>query len=1381
MEPLAKVYDPRAVEPEVYAQWERAGAFRSKPDGRAHEQTFTIVMPPPNVTGALHLGHALNNTLQDILTRYHRMRGFNTLWQPGTDHAGIATQAVVERRIRETEGKTRHELGREELVRRIWQWKDEYERRIINQLKLMGCSADWERNRFTFDEGMSKAVRHMFFKLFKDGLIFRGKRLVNWDTQLQTAVSDDEVYYETVKGHFWHFKYPVIPSDGATKRRSDEESLPPYQGGTQGGHEPEFVIIATTRPETMLGDTAVAVHPDPEAFLSAEEVKLRESLATAAGKDRAEIEAKLAAIAERRQTHLPQLLQLRDMALAGRKLLLPLVEREIPLIADEWANPMLGSGCVKITPAHDPNDYDVGLRHKLPMINVLTPDGKVARIVEGDGSVNPHSGDYEGLEFSSDGRRKVVADLEARGLIESIEDRDIELGHSDRSKLPIEPFLSDQWFVRTAEPQASACAISPATSEAQASASASARAMSRSPDLSQGATLLTWTTYGTWLPGNERGSVSRAPRDTGRQELRNLPGEPYDGDDPSREANAAERLEGEPVYLNPSHAGVMLKTFAEVCVRHGIEPLALAIMRNHVHVLCQGEQHGRELLQLFKGNASRSLGLQFELRDSPRWWTKSGSRRRIRAGADLTAAIEYVKQQESPLSLWSFDVETSPDAALFTATWADAERSAARDSKTAGVAQAEACGSVGLAQAAMDAVTDGQIQVFPSRYAKTYLDWLGEKRDWCISRQLWWGHRISVWRQRFGEDDGAIQITREIGNAKRPLKTLAIQAPQLDNVQEWNESIRRWTNEGRIAATIQKHDFQLRTAGDVAQSFSVRDPEGHDRDIVEYLHSKGFSEDPDVLDTWFSSALWPFSTLGWPQETPHLKQYYPGSVLCTSRDIITNWVARMVMFGLYAFGRVPFDHVYVHPKILDGRGETMSKSKGNGVDPVDIIQTHGADALRYSMADLTTETQDIRMPVDYLCPHCGKLTDQSIALKAEEQNRKSRGEKLERKLQPADCTKVRCSHKECGKEFATQWAPGDLKEKLSLGRETSEKFELGRNFCNKLWNAARFAFMNLRAAGFSPREDSNAKDTPASARAEARGSLLPEDRWILARLSETVREYHRCLKEYQFAASVKVLREFFWDSLCDWYLELTKPRLAGEGIKGSGDQGVAQQVLAFCIDQCLRLWHPTIPFITEHLWQQLNQIAPRRGMPGLVDLTTDGLLIVAKFPPVEGYPAFDDDTIVTVFGELQDATRGVRELRSGCNVPPKDKVKVTVVVPAKHIESFRAQSHILRHMAGIGELGIVSQGKRPRNAASMTMKGLRVFVHDVSDDEAERGRTKKSIETVEKQIAGKESKLANAQFVANADPVVVTAERERLAELLDQRDTLRAHLAELNE
>ncbi|MCY2994931.1 MAG: class I tRNA ligase family protein, partial [Planctomycetota bacterium] len=413
-ESLPNRFDYAEAQPRLYAWWEQQGYFRAEPN--SGRPPFCIVIPPPNVTGALHLGHALNNSLQDILIRMKRMQGFETLWMPGTDHAGIATQAVVERRLKEEENQTRHDLGRAKLVERIWQWKAEYEARILGQLKQMGCSCDWRRTRFTLDDVCARAVRCTFFDLFQKGLIYRGKRLVNWDTYLQTAVSDDEVFHEEVKGHFWELRYPVID---------------PQPG------EPTHVTVATTRPETMLGDTAVAVHPDPTGALNQAEATLLEKIAKAPAKEQEDLEIQLAAIRQRRETMLPQLIQLRDMARDGRQVLLPLANRPIPLIADPWAKPELGSGCVKITPAHDPNDYDVGKRQGLPMINLLNPNG----------TLNAHAGKYQGLTVHK-ARTQVVADLEQLDLLGAVEDRLIDLAHSDRSKTPIEPYLADQWFVR---------------------------------------------------------------------------------------------------------------------------------------------------------------------------------------------------------------------------------------------------------------------------------------------------------------------------------------------------------------------------------------------------------------------------------------------------------------------------------------------------------------------------------------------------------------------------------------------------------------------------------------------------------------------------------------------------------------------------------------------------------------------------------------------------------------------------------------------------------------------------------------------------------------------------------------------------------------------
>ena len=1048
----SKSYEPATTEKQIWELWEKGGYFHPRPDSRPKEQRFCVMIPLPNVTAALHLGHALNNTLQDILTRLNRMRGANTLWMLGTDHAGIATQATVEKFIFEKEKKTRHDLGREEMVRRIWEWKAKFGGRIIEQLKLMGCSGDYQRERFTLDEGCAKAVRHTFFKLFKDGLIYRGKRLVNWDTQLHTAVADDEVYHETVKGHFYHFKYPIID---------------PRPG------EPIHVHIATTRPETMLGDTAVAVHPEPDRELDRTEAELRARLADASAKERPELEAALANIADRRRTHLPTLLKLRDMARAGRMVMLPLVNRPIPLICDEWARPDLGSGCVKITPAHDPNDYEVGQRHHLPMVNVMTEDGKIARIVEPDGSVNPNSSEYEGLRFSTKGREKVVADMQAAGLVEQIEDRLIEVGHSDRSKTPIEPFLSDQWFVKM-------------------------------------------------------------------------------GDLPPEQAAKIEGLRG----------------------------------------------------------------------------------------------------------------------------------------------------ASGLNQLAMDAVTSGRVRFFPERYARSYLDWLAEKRDWCISRQLWWGHRIPVWTLKEPIDDATE------GAGRRSL-------------EEMNHLTVEWFIPGCLREGDDPTREPLGTArrhGDL--HCCLKDPPtAADCAILERL---GFVEDPDVLDTWFSSALWPHSTLGWPDADPKDEQtdlgfWYPTNVLITAREIITLWVARMVMTGLYNVGDIPFSDVIIHSVIQDGQGRKMSKTLGNGVDPQDIIEEYGADALRFTLAEQATETQDIRLPV--------------------------------------------------------------TPKKLPDGRtiNVSERFEKGRNFCNKLWQASTgYVMSNLE--GYC-------------ARPLAVADLRLEDRWILSRMTACLTDLNDALARYRFSEAMKVLYRFMWDEYCSWYIEMTKPRLMdpSRDRQGSGHdaRGTAQQLLVYVLDQLLRMLHPFIPFVTEAIWQKLHESARHRGLDRVRE--SEPVLVMAAWP--QANPALRDEQVEADMGVLQGIIRGIREIRTLVNdyrgrtrqptlrTLPEAVVRAQAAVCAL-VETYRGFVTLL---AGCDDLRVGVDLEKPKGAMSRIDGGVQVYVSVA--DLVDLAEVRKAEEAKLAELRGAwqraERQLANEDFTRRADPAVVAQARERAGDLADQIRLVEQHLRDL--
>jgi valyl-tRNA synthetase len=1011
---LPKQYDAESAQRQWYKFWEEKGYFHSEPN--AGRKPYCIVIPPPNVTGALHLGHALNNTLQDILIRQKRMQGYEALWMPGTDHAGIATQAVVERRLLSEEGQTRHDLGRAKLVERIWKWKNDYQARIIGQLKRMGCSCDWQRTRFTLDPVCARAVRHTFFSLFRQRLIYRGKRLVNWDTFLQTAVSDDEVFHEAVPGHFWYFRYPVIDA---------------------GPGEPEYVTIATTRPETMLGDTAVAVHPDPAAALAEAERELEARLAAAAEKQKAEIQAELDDVRQRRETLLPKLMVLRNMALAGRQLMLPLLDRRIPLVADVWAKPQMGTGCVKITPAHDPNDYEVGLRQHLPMVNVLNLDG----------TLNECAGPYQGLAVM-EARERVVADLKNLGLVDNVEDRVVELAHSDRSKTPIEPLLTDQWFV--------------------------------------------------------------------------------------------------------------------------------------------------------------------------------------------------------------------------------------------GMGQ--------LAQTAMDAVLDGRVKIFPGRYAKGYLDWLGEKRDWPISRQLWWGHQIPIWYCKTASED----------DLKKAF------AGRNDVVWQRDEQYGQWL----ICA--QEADL----AEDAVAGHALR-------------------RDPDVLDTWFSSALWPHSTLGWPEQTPELKYYYPTNVLITSRDIITLWVARMVLTGLYNVGEVPFHDVYIHPKILDAFGEGMSKSKGNGVDPLDVIDKFGADSLRFGLAYLTTETQDIRIPVDFECPHCGVLVEQT---------------QKNRVLPRITCPK-------CGQDFATQWAEKEADQALPRAPVVSERFELGRNFCNKLWNASRFVLMNLE--GYSPaRLDDD--------------ELLLEERWILSRLATVTENVTTALAEYRFADAARLLYQFAWDEFCSFYVEMAK-----WGLQQQQARATAQRILAHTLDTILRLLHPIIPFLTEEVWQLLGKIAPRRGLQDPQRAAES--ISIAAWP--EADVSRRDPQIEEQFAHFQQVLRAVREIRSRQNVPPKQQIAFSVRCEPTVVKLLEPMGPYFTLMAGARPTAWGPEVTAPALSSDVALPGIEVYVDlaGLIDVGAEIARKKDDLVRLESLVAAKEKKLTNANFVQRAPAEVVQKERDSLKDLQDQLTATAAVLERLRQ
>jgi valyl-tRNA synthetase len=929
---MDKAYTPGDIERRIYERWETSGSFAPGGDG----QPYCIMLPPPNVTGTLHMGHAFQHTLMDALTRWHRMRGFSSLWQPGTDHAGIATQMVVERQLA-AESKHRLDLGRDAFVERVWKWKAESGSTITRQMRRLGTSVDWSRDKFTMDPELSRAVTEVFVRLHDEGLIYRGKRLVNWDPVLLTAVSDLEVLSEEENGSLWHIRYPIV-------------------GG--GGH----VVVATTRPETLLGDTAVAVNPDDERYQD----------------------------------------------LVGKQLDLPLTGRTIPVIADSYVDATFGSGCVKITPAHDFNDYEMGLRHNLPQINIFTPDAKL--------NENAPTA-YRGMD-RFEARKKIVVDLEALGLIEKIEPHKLKVPRGDRTSAVIEPYLTDQWYVKIAP----------------------------------------------------------------------------------------------------------------------------------------------------------------------------------------------------------------------------------------------------LAGPALAAVEDGRIRFVPETWAKTYYEWMRNIKDWCVSRQLWWGHRIPAWY----DEAGNIYVGRDEAEVRRT--------------------------------------HSLSTAMKLTQ-------------------------DPDVLDTWFSSALWPFSTLGWPDTTPELRKFYPTSVLVTGFDIIFFWVARMIMMGLKFMDDVPFRDVYITGLIRDENGEKMSKAKGNIIDPLDLIDGIDLPAL------LAKRTSGMMQP-----------------------HLKDKIEKATRKQFPEGMS-----------AFGTDALRFTFASLAGPSRDIN--FDLGRvagyrNFCNKLWNGARFVLMTVEGSDLI-----------------GEAQLSVADRWIVSRLASTLAQVNQALTDYRFDFAAAALYEFTWYEFCDWYLELTKPVLQGESTTEAQKRGT-RRTLVTTLEALLRALHPLVPFITEEIWQRVTPMtAPLEAAAlsgeelGRATTSTPDSIMLARYPANTDFAA--DAEAESEVAWLKQVILAVRQIRGEMDIAPSRKIPLLLQNAGARDAALAAKHGAwLTRLAGLESVRELAGDESAPESATAIVGELTLLVPmaGLIDPKAEADRLTKRIAKNESDLGKLRGKLGNENFVRNAPPDVVAADRARMAELEAQNASLAAQL-----
>ena len=1271
---LATVYDPESVEQAVYAKWIEAGSFNVEADDP--RATYCIVIPPPNVTAPLHLGHALNNTLQDILIRWRRMSRFATLWMPGTDHAGIATQTVVEKRILVEENKRRTDFAREAFVARVQAWKDEYEARIIDQLRAMGCSCDWRRTRFTMDDTCARAVREAFFKLFADGLIYRGKRLVNWDPATQTVLADDEVEHETVHGHFWYMRYPLVePVDLAR--------------GTG---------VSPVRPTDVPSVESVAFHKRHGAYLphwtrAGATYALNFRLADAMPQ-----KVLNAWLAERQEILHRAESQGRELTKHECRELVRLFSQRVDAYLDAghgecWLREERIAGLLRDAMTHfDGDRYELIAWCVMPnhVHAVVRPLGehKLAKILHSWKSFTAKQAN-EALGRTGEFWEPEYYDH----LIRDEEDFANQVSYLLSN--PAKAGLGDWPWVE----------------------------LRKRPEHGQDAraTVITHVTVATTRPETMLGdtAVATNPKDpraaalVGKLVRLPIVGRviPIVADDhvvlpdPDSDDEKARFSTGF-LKVTPAHdpddyqiGERHLDEIAATRAAAGCEgdPKRLAFVNVMAPDGSISAEHGWDDAR--GSEAEFLLGMdRFEAREAVvEWFRQHGLLEDVR---DYTHEVGHSYRSHVPIEPYLSD------------QWYVAVKQQVPSLPDEGAIEGTDIPVHSLAGLALKPLLDGRLKFTPERYANTYRNWLEGLRDWPISRQLWWGHQFPIWSRE-------LELPADVAPEPTDRGPDAQVCAALDRAVggAWVEVIQA----GRHVLRVEPHPEK---DGWVC-TYVCTGPGSAEAEAR--LEAAGWRRDEDVLDTWFSSALWPFSTLGWPAETPELAKFYPGDVLCTAREIITLWVTRMVMMGQYCRGDIPFTEEFIHAMIQDGQGQKMSKSLGNGVDPNDIIHSHGADAMRFTLTSMTTQTQDVRMPVDLVCPHTGETFPPKLVTN-------KAGFRVAAPVQtsPAGGGKMVSTYGLASGEAA----PTD---EIPLARNTSSKFDIGRNFCNKLWNASRFAMMNLAGA---------------PAWADTRPGAHLADAWILSRLNTTVRDVTAAMKGFRFNELADTLYHFLWDDLCDWYLEIAKARIQ------AGEQA-PKAVLAHALDVFLRLLHPVAPFITEAIWQRLNDVAPVRG-PG--DAPAEPLLVAAQWPQADGSairPAAEE-----AFELLQDLVRQVRNVRTEHNVPPRKAVDALVEATGPAATLIGENLDLLRSQAALGELTVRHEpAPPPTGAAAVTAGGAKLYVLDIIDVDAEKLRLAKQAETLGKGIEGIQRKLANENFVTRAPAEVVQRERDRLADL----------------